>query len=79
MKPGERIALLEEAVVLEKAGSLWTQAHAAAVAGESPRTLRSSDCPKSHVEGQGPKGKPRLVYVPADVRQWMQKRLRRAG
>jgi hypothetical protein len=32
--------------------------------------LRTSDCPKSFEEGNGPKGKPRVVYVPAEVRAW---------
>lgn len=57
-------------MALERAGSTWTQAHAAAVAGYSPSFLRKSDCPKHYELGLGPHGKPMLVYLPAEVRDW---------
>lgn len=79
MTTQSRIELLEEAVAIEKAGGYWQQKHAAAVTGNSPRTLRSSDCPKSYEDGQGEKGKARVVYVPADVREWMRRRLRKSA
>lgn len=79
MDKTERIALLEEAVALEKAGATWTLRHVAAVTGWSERFLRASDLPKSHEEGHGATGKARIVYEPADVRTWQRKRLRKAG
>jgi hypothetical protein len=69
-KLNDTIRLLDEAVALERAGATWTQKHAAAVTGYSVAFLRTSDCPKSFEEGNGPKGKPRVVYVPVDVRAW---------
>jgi hypothetical protein len=69
------IQLLEEAVALENAGGTWTQKHASAVAGYSVAFLRNSDCPKHYEEGDGPKGKKRLVYFPGEVREWKRKRL----
>jgi len=64
------VQLLNEAVALEQAGGTWSQKHAAAVTGYSVAFLRSSDCPKQFEEGNGPKGRPRVVYLPADVRAW---------
>lgn len=64
------VATLKEAVALEEAGGTWNQSHAAAVAGYSVAYLRNSDCPKHFEEGNGPKGKARVVYIPAEVRQW---------
>ena len=79
MQRVDRIALLEEAVSLEKAGAYWTLRHVVALTGYSDRFLRDADLPKAHEEGHGPTGKPRIVYLPADVREWMRKRLRKAG
>lgn len=61
---------LREAVALEQAGGTWQQRHAAAVTGYSVSFLRNSDCPKHYEEGNGPKGRPRLVYLPDEVRAW---------
>jgi hypothetical protein len=72
------IALLREAVELERAGGRWSQKHAAAVAGYSPSFLRNSDCPKRLEDGEGPKGKPRVFYLPAEVRAWLGERNERA-
>lgn len=69
-KANDTIRLLDEAVALERAGGTWTQKHAAAITGYSVAFLRTSDCPKSFEEGNGPKGKPRVVYLPGDVRAW---------
>lgn len=77
--PNPRVELLEEAVWIEKAGGVWHQRHVAAVTGYSPRFIRASDCPKRYEEGHGPTGKERVVYLPAEVRDWMHRRLRKAG
>jgi hypothetical protein len=77
-KPNDTIRLLEEAVALERAGGTWSQKHAAAVAGYSVAFLRNSDCPKHYEEGEGPKGRARLVYFPAEVRSWKSNRLVKA-
>lgn len=74
-KASDTIALLDEAVALERAGGTWKQQHAAAVTGYSVSFLRASDCPKHFEEGNGPKGRPRPVYIPAEVREWKRKRL----
>jgi hypothetical protein len=79
MQRADRIALLEEAVALEKAGGAWTLQHVAALTGYSDRFLRASDLPKAHEEGHGATGKARIVYIPADVREWMRKRQRKAS
>jgi hypothetical protein len=79
MQRADRIALLEEATALEKAGSTWTLQHVVAITGWSDRFLRASDCPRAHEEGHGAKGKARVVYLPAEVRAWMQRRLRKVG
>lgn len=67
-KPNDTIRLLDEAVALERAGSTWTQLHAAAVIGYSVAYLRRSSCPKHHEDTGGPKGKGRVVYIPSEVR-----------
>lgn len=74
MTSRDRIVLLKEAIALEEADSRWTQKHAAVVTGYSPSFLRNSDCPKRIEDGDGPKGKPRVFYLPADVREWMRAR-----
>lgn len=79
MKSRELTDTLREAVALEQAGGTWQQRHAAAVTGYSVSYLRNSDCPKHHEEGNGPKGRPRLVYLPAEVRTWKLGRLRRVA
>lgn len=79
MDKQNRIALLEEAVALEKAGAHWTLKHVCAITGYSDRFIRGSDCPRASEEGQGPTGKGRIVYQPAEVRDWQKKRLRKAG
>lgn len=80
-KRNDTVTLLNEAEALERLGGTWTQKHAAAVTGYSPSFLRISDCPKDYEEGHGPKGQPRVVYVPEKVRAWKQSRLltQRAG
>jgi hypothetical protein len=70
----DTVRLLNEAEALERLGGTWTQHHAAAVTGYSTAFLRMSDCPKDYEEGNGPQGKPRVVYVPAKVRAWKQAR-----
>lgn len=65
-------------MVLEQADSRWTQKHAAVVAGYSPSFVRNSDCPKRLEDGEGPKAKPRVFYMPAEVRAWMRERNARA-
>lgn len=77
----DTVRLLDEAVALERAGGTWSQRHAAAVTGYSVAFLRRSDCPKDYEEGDGPKGKPRTVYVPQKVRAWKDARrlTQRAG
>lgn len=74
----DTIALLDEAAALERAGGTWTQRHAAAVAGYSVSYLRASNCPKHFEEGNGAKGKARVVYLPGEVRAWKSSRLVRA-
>jgi hypothetical protein len=69
-KGTDTVRLLDEAVALERAGGTWSQKHAAAVAGYSVAFLRNSDCPKHYEEGEGPKGRQRLVYFPDEVREW---------
>jgi len=78
MTPRARILLLKEAIALAEAGGRWTQKHAAVVTGYSPSFLRNSDCPKRLEDGEGPKGKPRVFYVPAEVREWLRARNERA-
>jgi hypothetical protein len=75
----DRILLLKEAVEIETAAGLWSQKHVAAVTGYSVAFLRRSDCPRSYIEGNGPAGKERVVYVPGDVRDWMRRKLRKAS
>lgn len=70
-------AILREAVALEKARGTWLQKHAAAVTGYSVSFLRNSDCPKHYEEGNGPKGRDRLVYLPEEVRAWKASRLKK--
>lgn len=79
MRSRELTAVLREAIALEDARSTWQQKHAAAVTGYSVAFLRNSDCPKHHEEGNGPKGRPRLVYIPAEVRAWKLARLKRVA
>lgn len=79
MTPKQRLQLLREAVLLEQAGGTWTQKHVSAVTGYSVSFLRASDCPKSYEEGNGPHGKDRVCYQPAEVRDWRSKRLRKAS
>jgi hypothetical protein len=76
-----RLDLLNEAVALDAAGSLWEAKHAAAVTGYSAEYLRVSDCPKHRAEGSGPTGRGRTFYQPAEVRDWLASltRTRRAG
>lgn len=74
-KRNDTIRLLDEAVALERAGGTWKQPHAAAVTGYGVSFLRTSDCPKHSEEGHGPKGRPVVVYVPAEVRAWKAARL----
>ena len=76
MRSRELTTILREAIALEDAGGTWQQKHAAAVTGYSVAFLRNSDCPKHYEEGNGPKGRDRLVYVPAAVREWKAKRLK---
>lgn len=71
MTPRARIMLLREAVALEQAGGRWTQKHAAVVTGYSPSYLRNSDCPKRLEDGNGPKGKAMVFYLPSEVRGWL--------
>lgn len=78
MTSRQRIALLREAILLEQAGGRWTQKHAAVVTGYSPSFLRNTNCPKRLEEGEGAKGKPRVFYLPSDVRQWLAERNDRA-
>jgi hypothetical protein len=70
----DKIKLLEEAVALEKAGATWTQAHTAAICNYSESFIRRSDCPKHYEIGAGPRGKGILVYLPAEVREWKERR-----
>ena len=82
MKPRrstDTIRLLEEAMALEKAGGTWTQRHAAAVTGYSVETIRVSDCPRQYEKTPTSTTNPRLVYLPAEVRAWKAKLLKRAG
>jgi hypothetical protein len=72
----DKIVLIREAIALEDAGCNWTQAHVAALCNRSVSYIRNSDCPKSHEDGHGPKGKRLLVYQPAMVRAWMSARVR---
>ncbi len=74
-KVNDTIRLLNEADALERLGGTWTQKHAAAFTGYSVAYLRLSDCPKEFEEGNGPKGKPRVVYIPAAVRAWKASRM----
>lgn len=78
MTSRQLISLLREAVEIERAGGRWKQKHAAAVAGYSTTFLRNSDCPKRIEDGDGPQGKPRVFYLPADVRSWIAGRNARA-
>lgn len=64
------IRLIHEALAREAAGSTWTQAHAAAVTGYSVASIRASDCPKHHEQSPTAVTKPRVVYLPAEVRAW---------
>lgn len=74
MNSRTRIELLKEAIALEEADGRWTQKHASAVTGYSVSFLRNSDCPKRLEDGEGPKGKPRVFYLPSEVRAWMRAR-----
>lgn len=71
--------VLAEAAALEQAGGFWQQKHAAAVTGYSVSFIRASDCPKLYEIGEGPKGRGRPVYIPAEVRAWKLQRLRRVA
>lgn len=73
-RKNDTVTLLNEAEALERLGSTWTQAHAAAFDGCSVATIRRSDCPKHLEEGKGIEGKPRVIYVPAEVRAWKMNR-----
>lgn len=75
----DTIRLIAEALALESAGGTWTQPHVAAVTGYSVATIRVSDCPKQYEMTPGATTKPRLVYIPAEVREWKAKLLKRAG
>lgn len=79
MKARDLTEILREAIALEQAGAPWQQRHAAAVTGYSVSFLRNSDCPKYHEEGNGPKGRRILVYIPAEVRAWKASRMRRVA
>lgn len=82
MKPKrttDTIRLLNEALALEAAGGTWTQAHVAAVAGYSVASIRVSDCPKHYEQTPTSVTKPRLVYLPAEVRAWKAKLLKKSA
>lgn len=75
----EKVAIIEEALALEKAGANWETKHVAALVNRSRAYIRYSDCPK-HTEPPGPrsrKGRGKPTYVPAEVRDWMKARLDR--
>lgn len=76
MRPLTVVQVIEEAVALEDAGGVWSQRHAAAITGVSAGFLRNSDCPKRYLEGNGPKGKRLVVYLPEEVRAWYASRIR---
>jgi hypothetical protein len=78
MTPRQRILLLKEAQAIEALNGRWTQKHAAVVTGYSPAFLRNSDCPKRLEDGDGPKGKPRVFYLPSEVHAWLDERNQRA-
>lgn len=69
-KATDTIRLLDEAVAIERAGGTWTQQHAAAVTGYSVESIRISDCPRHHERTPTVTMRPRLVYLPAEVRAW---------
>lgn len=75
----DTIRLLDEAMKLEAAGGTWTQSHVAAVTGYSVATIRASDCPKHHEQGPTTVTRPRLVYLPHEVRHWKASLLRKAS
>lgn len=75
----DTVHLIEEALALESAGGTWNQSHVAAITGYSPATIRVSDCPKHYELTPGSTSRPRLVYVPAEVRRWKSGLLRAVG
>jgi hypothetical protein len=64
-----RAELLQEAVLLEQAGGEWEAAHVAALWGVCVNTVYRSACPRVEKDGDRViKGKPRIRFVPAQVR-----------
>jgi predicted DNA-binding transcriptional regulator AlpA len=59
MTPGERAIRLPEA---------------AALIGMSKSFLRGSTCPRHRMHGNGPKGRPVLIFYASEVQQWWQER-----
>ncbi len=49
---------------------LWTQREAAYFLGVSTRYLRESDCPRTLLPGNGPRGQPMVRYDPQHIRAW---------
>jgi hypothetical protein len=70
MTSAERVALLEEAAAIERAGGDWRLRHAAVVAGYSESFLRRSDCPRHYdIDTKTP------FLKPSEVREWKANRL----
>lgn len=80
MNSRDRVRLLQEAAALEAAGGNWTYQHVEAFTGYSEVTLRGSDCPRHERETPGStKGHVRVLFKPAEVREWYDRDVRRAG
>lgn len=78
-RPNDTIALINEALALEKAGGTWSQAHVAAVTGYGVTSIRNSDCPKHYERGPNSTIRPKLIYLPHEVRAWKAGLLKKAS
>lgn len=75
-----RSELLQEALLLEQLGSEWTAAHAAAVCTVSENYIYHSDCPRVVKQGtRSVKGRGRVRFIPADVKEWNDRRTQKAA
>jgi hypothetical protein len=71
-----RLLWLQEAAALEALGGEWETGHAAAFCGLSGGALLRSGCPRGRRCGdRSVKGRGRLVFRPAEVRQWSKQRV----
>lgn len=79
-EPVTRAQRLQEALLLEQLGAKWNVHHAAAFCRMSVSSLYHSDCPRVVELGdRAIKGRGRVAFYPAQVKEWDAQRSVRAA